>query len=167
MRIRVSDLPEEGRRLAGTVSAPDGEDYTVGPVAFAIKARPERDTVFVSGWLHAVVHAPCSRCLSDTRIAVDRTLDLRFRHAAEAPTEEDLELDEEDLDVEYYAGDEIDLRAVLAEQVTLGLPMKVLCDEDCRGLCPQCGTDLNREPCDCQPPTDPRLADLADLRDRL
>lgn len=166
MQIRVADLPEEGVRLAGTVASRD-EDNDVGPIAFALHVIADGGGARVSGWLHAVVHTRCSRCAKDARLPVHQTLELEFRRAAEAPRDDDLELDEADLAVEYYAEDGIDLRAVLAAQVTLGIPMKVLCNEDCRGLCAQCGTDLNREPCDCEPPPDPRLAALADLRDRL
>ena len=57
----------------------------------------------------------------------------------------------------------LDLDALAEEDVVLNLPSKVLCKEDCKGLCPQCGKNLNDGPCDCKEPVDPRLAGLLDL----
>ncbi len=167
MRIRIDDLPEEGRRFAGTIAAPDGAGFDSGPISFALRVRRDGQSVHVDGWLHAIVVGECSRCLSSTRIPVAREMDLEYRPLSLMPDDEETELDDDDLDVDYYAEDGLDLRTILAEQVVLGLPMKILCTEDCLGLCPQCGVDRNQEPCDCEPPADPRLADLADLRDRL
>lgn len=167
MIIRVEDVPAKGLRLAGTVAGPADGRLVSGPIAFALQVTATGTTVFVDGWMHAVGHVPCDRCLQDTRIPVDSELDLEFRAADAELAEEDKELDEEDLTVEYYPGDVLDLRAVLAQQVFVGIPMKALCDEDCSGLCPQCGIDRNRESCDCEPPPDPRLAGLAELRDQL
>lgn len=127
----------------------------------------EGDTITVRGWCGADVSTVCDRCLDATRLAVDRDLDLPFRPLAAAPREEEAKLDDSDLRTDYYPGDGVDLRAVLAEQVLLALPMKLVCSEDCKGLCAQCGADLNDEPCDCEPPVDPRLAQLAELRDKL
>ena len=69
--------------------------------------------------------------------------------------------DEQDDDVSYYLGDRIDLGEVVREHVALQLPMKPVCRDDCRGLCPQCGANWNEGTCDCRPDDmDPRLAVL-------
>ncbi len=74
------------------------------------------------------------------------------------------EVEEEDLDTSYYRDDQIDLNELLREQFYLALPMKPLCREDCRGLCPQCGTNLNTGTCTCATEwEDPRLAALKGL----
>ena len=71
------------------------------------------------------------------------------------------EVEEEDLETSYYRDDQIDLNELLREQFYLALPMKPLCREDCTGLCPQCGTNLNTGTCACAPQwEDPRLAPL-------
>jgi uncharacterized protein len=71
---------------------------------------------------------------------------------------------DEDLETSYYRGDQIDLKELLREQFYLALPMKPLCREDCHGLCPQCGTNLNTGTCACTPVwEDPRLAPLKGL----
>ena len=77
------------------------------------------------------------------------------------------ELDEDDLDVDYYDGDSIDGLQLLGEQIILGLPMKTLCEEECKGLRVMCGIDLNRIDCDCEPDVNPLWAPLKALRDQL
>lgn len=172
MKIAVESLQNEPRYVAGTIAPypiPEGSDRARldAPIAFGVHVRLDDDHVTVYGWLHSVVTAPCSRCLKDARLHVDRELQASFRKAAEDAEEGEAELDEGDLDTDYYSGDSIDLRAVLTEQVLLDLPMKILCSDDCSGLCSQCGADLNGDACDCEPPVDPRLSPLAGLRDRL
>ena len=83
-------------------------------------------------------------------------------------TEEEREVEEDDLETSYYRDDQIDLSELMREQFYLALPMKPLCREDCKGLCPQCGTNLNTGTCDCAPAwDDPRLAPLKQLKREL
>jgi uncharacterized protein len=73
-----------------------------------------------------------------------------------------------DLDVGFYRDDQIDLSAVLSEQVVIDVPMKPVCSEECKGLCPNCGADLNEGECNCkEDKTDPRLAPLAEIKKKL
>ena len=74
-----------------------------------------------------------------------------------------LELTSEDLDVVYYDDLVLPLEPLVEEQVQLELPMKALCRDDCRGLCPICGADLNLAPCGCRPPSDERWKSLRTL----
>ncbi len=77
--------------------------------------------------------------------------------------DEEIALATEDLEVGFYQEDGLFLADVVAEQIHLSLPMKVVCREECRGLCPGCGANLNRERCRCGPrAVDPRLAPLAE-----
>jgi len=94
------------------------------------------------------------------------SFDLRYRPVSRIGAGEDeVELAPEDIEVGFYTGDGLFLADVVAEQVNLALPMKVLCGEECHGLCPHCGANLNRERCRCGPrPVDPRLAPLARWR---
>ncbi len=171
MRVDIATLEDGPRRFAGTTAAPrevqrEGDPSLTAPIAFAATVELDGDTVRITGWLHSTVHLPCSRCLEPAALSVDRKLDLAFRAAANAPGPGDTELDARQLDIDYYAGNTLDLRTVLAEQVLLDLPIKPLCSEDCQGLCPQCGADRRGQGCECQPAVDPRLSPLAALRDR-
>lgn len=168
MLLRVDELRDRERYLAGTLAAlpaPDDGPAVTGPIAFALRARAEGARILLHGWLHATPKILCDRCLAPLRETVDKEISLRYEPATAAEPAE-AELDAADLDVDYYAGEAIDLRAVLTEQVVLEIPMKVLCSDDCKGLCPQCGVDRNRQHCDHEPPVDARLSPLAGLRDR-
>ena len=87
-------------------------------------------------------------------------------HAEEADGEE-REIGEDDLTTAYYRDGLLDIVELLREQFQLALPMKPLCSAACRGLCAQCGTNLNRTECVCGPAwEDPRLAPLKSLLTR-
>jgi len=95
---------------------------------------------------------------------VDAALDVRYLPASELSSDDEREVAEEDVDISYYTDDQIDLIELLREQFYLALPMKPLCREDCRGLCPQCGVNRNTGTCECEPGwEDPRLAPLKGL----
>jgi uncharacterized protein len=110
-----------------------------------VDVRPIGDEgVFVRGRIATVVELPCRRCLSTVREEIDESIDLLFE-----PLEEG---EEAELSGEVYplpfAG-ELELGEAIREQLVLRLPRYALCDEACRGLCPQCGTSLNEGSCDC------------------
>ena len=92
-------------------------------------------------------------------------LDLLFLPVSEQAETQDVEVEDADIGVSYYKDDQIDLGEMMREQFYLALPMKPLCNDDCKGLCPICGTNLNRGTCDCNRQwEDPRLAALKTLR---
>lgn len=172
MQVRIDQIEEPGLKLAGTTSATEdteapGGVRLPGPIVFSLELSRAKANVDGGGWLHAVPHVPCCRCLTPVRHPVDREFELHYRPVATAPDEGETELDGSDLDVDYYEGDSLDLRAALVEQVMLDLPMKLLCTEHCQGLCPQCGVNRNEQACECEPASDPRLSPLAELRDRM
>jgi uncharacterized protein len=108
----------------------------------------------------------CSRSLLPFSSPVDQTFDLRYQPHTANTGEGEREIEEDDLTTAFYEKDEIDLGHLMHEQFVLSLPMKPLCDGACKGLCPVCGTNLNRGTCDCKPVEDPRLAALRELRTR-
>jgi uncharacterized protein len=104
-----------------------------------------------------VVH-PCRRCLADARAHVTDEVHLIY---AEAGSEE---TDDPDVYLIDARAREIDLRPAIREQWVLAAPTYALCREDCKGLCPTCGTDLNAGACDCPPATDSRWDALKKAR---
>ena len=173
MILRIEDLPRAGRRFSGRLPGDvGGADLDAGarPAAdaeYEVHVRRAGDELHVRGEVRTTAEVPCDRCLTAVPVTVDRAFDLTYHAAASAPDDAETELDATDLDVDYYDGSGLDLGAVVTEQVALALPMKVLCRQDCAGICPVCGVDLNRERCDCEPLTDPRLEALRGLRDQL
>ncbi len=173
MKILVDDVPAEGKRLRGAVDVAlvtegDADHLAVpGPVGYDLWVTRLGSTVSLEGSLTARVEAGCSRCARMLEIPVDRAFQAVFVTADTGETDQAVELDEDDLDLDYYRGGVIDGQELLAEQILLEVPMKILCADDCKGLCPTCGANLNQTECDCDPPADPRWAALKDLRDRI
>ena len=145
--------------------AQKGDPYRlVAPVVLDFDIHKDKERFRLVGTVRTELELPCSRCLEPFRLAVDASLDQRFLPAAEMGTEQEREVQEEDLDVSYYRDDQIDLNELLREQFYLALPMKPLCVEACEGLCAQCGTNLNTGTCTCNVQwEDPRLAPLKGL----
>jgi uncharacterized protein len=128
-------------------------------------------TAHVRGHLVAEVQADCGRCLERYPARIEQELDLFYLpRAAEEPQaeEEDVELGDRDVVVGYYDKERLDLGDAMREQIFLSLPLKRLCRDACRGLCPTCGKNLNAGDCGCPPveePEDPRLLPLRRLID--
>ena len=123
------------------------------------------EEVRVKGQITAALEAACDRCLEPVALRVARDFDLFYVPGlALTATPNETELSARDLDVSFYRDERIDGDELALEQLELSLPTRILCQEDCRGLCAQCGTNLNVEPCDCPPEIDSRWQALADLK---
>jgi len=109
----------------------------------------------------------CGRCLDGFAFPVDLPFDLLYLPHHDNAGGEEVEVEDDDLTTAYYRDDQIDLGQLVLEQFYLALPMKPLCRESCRGLCPECGTNLNTATCTCvREWTDPRLESLRALLDK-
>jgi len=127
------------------------------PAGLAIR-RAATGTVFELGF-HVRMHGPCFRCLDDA--VLDLPISAR-EYQANAPEED------EELRTPYLEDDRLDLSAWARDALALELPDKILCKDDCAGLCAVCGKNLSREPHDHgEPEPDSRWSALAELRDRL
>jgi uncharacterized protein len=139
--------------------------------------RSEKD-IFLNGTIQGSLSGQCGRCLEAYAFSLDRAFSLVLSPQPTLGQEIELgqELREDELSTSFYqgnAGDTIDVSALVQEQILLTLPSVPLCKETCRGLCSQCGVDLNQETCECQQTQqtqqkwkeqDPRLAILSSLR---
>ena len=133
----------------------------VDPVSLAFDIHKDQQQFRLVGAVTTKLELPCSRCLEPFTLAVDAQFDLRYQPHTANKGEGEREIEEDDLTTAFYENDEIDLTQLMREQFYLWLPMKPLCRSDCRGLCAACGTNLNRNTCDCRPGWDaPRLAAL-------
>jgi|SRR5687768_14292103 uncharacterized protein len=142
-----------------------GDPYRiVAPVSLDFDIHKDKDRFRLVGETRTELELGCSRCLESFRMPVESRFDLSYLPASEMAADEEREVQDEDLGVSYYRDDQIDLDELLREQFYLALPMKPLCVETCRGLCPQCGTNLNDRACGCEAVwEDPRLAPLKAL----
>ena len=120
------------------------------------------------GHLSAGLELQCARCLDPVPQRVDREFELLYRPLGVDAGRDELSVTDAEAEIGYYQGEGILLEDVLREQVLLALPLKITCREDCKGLCPQCGKNLNLELCSCEVlPEDPRWAALKEIRSRL
>ncbi len=138
----------------------------VAPVIVRLTIHKDRDRFRLVGTVSTVLELTCSRCIEFYQMPVEASVDVRYLPQSEN-TGHEREVEEDDLSDAFYRDEEIDLGQLMDEQFYLALPMKPLCREDCRGLCPSCGATLNVEACDCQVRwEDPRLAGLKALTNR-
>src|SRR2546425_13269394 len=140
MIVRVSDIGSEG--LSVTEAAALGPVYRDPTWRLdGVRLHLERDgiDVFVTGELRAAVSQACGRCLEPSPAEVTATLDVRL--VPRPTTADNVELAPDDLDMDFYDRDEIDIGALIDAETTLALPMKPLCREGCLGLCRVCGGD--------------------------
>jgi uncharacterized protein len=149
----------------GEVGEKEDAYTVVAPVDLAFEVHKDKDRFRLVGTVKTELELECSRCLESFRMPVDASFDIRYLPASEASSEPEREVEEEDLETSYYSDDQIDLNQLLREQFYLAVPMKPLCQEGCKGLCVQCGTNLNTATCTCAPAwDDPRLAGLKALK---
>ena len=125
------------------VGEQDDAYRVVAPVDLAFEIHKDKDRFRLVGTTKTELELVCSRCLEPFRLMVDAPFDIRYLPASEMSTEPEREVEDEDLETSYYREDQIDLNELLREQFYLALPMKPLCQEGCKGLCSQCGTNLN------------------------
>ena len=143
----------------------DPDFRVVVPVALTFEVEGEKKQFRLVGRLKTTLELACGRCLEPFSWPVDASFDLRYQPHAHNTGEGEREIEEDDLNTAFYENDEVDLGQLMQEQFYLALPMKPLCADDCKGLCPSCGTNLNRGTCRCATAwEDPRLAALKTLK---
>lgn len=178
MLIRIEDIKENGLNLEVVERAGDfpvlaemagnGEVEFPAPVHAVVRAIRVRELIEVEGRVETSVRLSCSRCLKGFTAPLVVPFAVAF--AREAPevtdeTGEEIELSAEEMGLIPFEGEEIDLRPVLQEQIVMALPVRSLCREACKGLCPQCGADLNETDCGCERPVfAPKFSALKDFK---
>jgi len=174
VKLKVDDITADAREV--TFAEPQQDINSVlerGPVhEYRIKDpievvlsyyRSGMD-LFLSGRIKARIAADCARCAEECETASERPFRLVLSPKVVGYGEE-TDLKADDLEFSLYEGDEIDLSPLIREQILLALPTRPLCQEDCRGLCPRCGANLNRVQCDCRTEwLDPRLDVLRTIK---
>jgi uncharacterized protein len=174
LQIPLNSIPETGKELhldlgpewfARWQDEDPGLEFAGAEVTGTVRLAKHGRDVLVRGELSGALRLTCSRCLEPYGAKAQAGFDLLLVPAPEAHAAHGEELTPEDLDLDYYSGETVDLESLLKEQIILMVPLKPLCAEDCRGLCPRCGANLNRESCSCLEikPAGP-LAGLAKLK---
>jgi len=170
MKLRVSNISESGVHIKALeepewlVNLPelcsegDGIRF-LSKIGIDLQVTRVLKEVTVTGNVQLSIQTSCSRCVEPVRIELSPYVSLVLSPADKISDEDD------DLEHETYRDDEIDLSNYLMEQIAISLPIKVVCNEDCKGLCTICGTNLNQETCTCESEkVNPKFAILKNLK---
>jgi uncharacterized protein len=157
MRIPVDQVEETPKHLRYVEEVGDlNVRLASGSCDFQVPGRLDVDLeyyragldVYFDGTVRGDVRGTCARCAEDFSFPLDAPVRAVLAPRAIAPAAS-AELDEDDLGLSFYEGDEIDVTALVHEHAILALPTRALCAETCRGLCPRCGANLNVSACGC------------------
>jgi uncharacterized protein len=179
MKIQIDDIPPEGLEFNF-----DGSVNLMGNSLESIKLPPDLDVnpnglgqiridqnhgeIVILGNLEISAMMQCSRCLVKFYSSIPVTIDIKVKQGAsvEKHYEQELEIKEDEI---LILEKEIDLSEIIAQELSLSIPMKPLCRDDCPGLCPECGSIIGTEGCLCShgSSSDPRWEKLAALKSRF
>jgi len=161
--IRIVDIPEIGISIEREESPEvfpilkdlekTGECKFISPIKLSVEVKAIGQIYRMSGSFNTDVQLYCSRCLSEFEQPLYEVFDMAFAHSISDTTDEgdfqDKELTAEEIGMTYFDGEEIDLKDALQQQLIMSLSQRPLCKEACKGLCQQCGADLNDGDCRC------------------
>lgn len=175
IKLNVEDIPEEGiqiqlvdeeANLKESLLDLPGIDFSLDKaVRGHLMINKSDKAVWIKGRIEAEITLQCSRCLEDFRFPLDSNCEVTLFPFEDQTFPQEEELNVEDLRSSYYYEGEIDLSAIVREQILLDIPYKPLCRPSCKGLCATCGEDLNRGSCSCKEEVfDERFAPLKGLK---
>ncbi|MFT4579705.1 MAG: hypothetical protein ACI9UO_002551 [Nitrospinales bacterium] len=175
MIFEIEKIPEgglnfdllEGKELFG-IDQPDCA-LTDDVKVWGKLTKIEREVCFY-GDLEASLLVTCTRCLKPFPLQVKSIIQVHFiPRAKESSPGSEVELTETDIEKELYEDERVDLHGPIRDQILLDVPLILLCQENCKGICPECGNDRNSDPCECKNDgqVDPRFAILQKLKEKL
>jgi DUF177 domain-containing protein len=181
MLIRVRDLEvrnlefDENFQPGAIEFGPDfrqiGPLHSAGRAELVVEHRGHHldvEDIRLVGKVEAHLEFSCARCLEPVAEDVDWDFDLIYRPQGVDRRADEVSISEAETEIGYYQGEGLLLEDALREQVLLATPVRALCREDCKGLCPHCGRNLNIEQCNCaEHPSDPRWEALAEIKKKL
>jgi uncharacterized protein len=155
MIIKIYDIEEslsaKGRFDGTKFKRPEDEEISFGaPIEYDLTIVKSGDNIWARGPVQTEVVLRCSRCLENFPYSIRADLDIEFAPKSTEPDAPEMELKSGELDLYYYQGDEIEIDPYVFEEVMLDIPIKALCSESCKGICPTCGKNMNTEQCRCK-----------------
>jgi uncharacterized protein len=157
--LKLDEIPPEGLNLSWTeerssllaylesLSQIDFDFET--PLQSEVRVWKTGQSVLIKGKVQTNLQLQCVRCLKEFSFPISSTFELTLHPLKETSSTEEKELGEEDMASSFYKGGDIHLSEITCEQIFLEIPYKPLCHEECKGLCPICGKDLNLTSCNC------------------
>ena len=170
MLIELANLEDGQGKFAQTyqpeeLNLTDERLRLSGPVAVSGKVRTSGHEVFVTGNVKTSIVLECDRCLQQLELPVNADFKLGYITGKQYESGHDAELSEDEMAVSIFDGETIDIDEVVKEQLLLAVPVRALCKAECKGICAECGADLNLGDCGCQTKEiDPRWAALKNFK---
>jgi len=170
MFVDIAQIPAEGLDINfcedGDFLDPSGGRVSLlRPVEALLHLSRSPAGVCVRGQVSSDLRLHCSRCNELFTLPVREGFEVEYRKPPEASGDGEYELGADELDISFLEEEKINVVGLVRENVLLALPVQPLCHDDCRGLCPRCGANLNRGPCPCSTThRDPRWGKLESLR---
>jgi len=174
LQISIKSIPDTGKDLGLDLGQQwfdhwreedPGLEFSRANLHGTVNLTKHGHDILVRGRLQGELGLSCGRCLELFTAPVETDFDLLLVPASHGEVSEDEELSAQQLDLDFYSGEIVDLEAIIREQIILMVPLKPLCREDCNGLCPVCGANLNQVSCSCQTErSDSPFAQLAKLK---
>ncbi len=178
MLFVIDEIPTAGLNFSVVKKK---EEFAIDPLEYSLVGDIEvagtlslsGKDVYLSGAIKTELKLNCSRCLEPFQFPVESKVTAHFvpreepdKDSVEHP---EVELSTSDIDIEYYDGNRVDIHQPVHDQILLALPFVAACRKDCKGLCSECGANLNKGPCGCSPdgPVDLRLDVLRSLKEKL
>ena len=167
MLINLSDVLSEHHKTIDTVVSVEMTEFVSTLGSFPIVEKEDAHIVvkhvkkrelMIDGKCKLVLELPCDRCLELVR--TEMHLEFTKNVDLDESSDEKDELDEKN----YIDGYNLDVDKLLYNEMLIGWPMKILCSEDCKGICNVCGQNLNKGTCDCEDTSlDPRMSVIRDV----
>jgi len=159
LSFKLDDIPEEGLNLKWKEEKASLIAYLKGlskidfdfetPLQSEAKILKAGRSVFIKGSVQTALRLQCVRCLKEFSYPLFSTYELTLHPLKEGPMGEEKELIQKEMESSFFEGGELRLSEIACEQIFLEIPYQPLCDENCKGLCPICGKDLNISSCEC------------------
>jgi uncharacterized protein len=168
MLLRLSEIkkPTVCKEPIPSLNVDLGYKYraSLDPTVLTLEIEPVGAVHLVKGFFPYKAQVPCSRCLLDVSYEGTASFFSEYRPASEKPEGiEEIEVTDENAHLIFYEDETLRLDELVEAQMFLEIPAKPLCDDNCKGLCFQCGTNLNESDCQCPKEGDPRWTPLASL----
>ena len=168
MLVNLSDVLSEQHKTIDKFVPIEMDSYRyslgIAPIiekseAHIVVKHVKKRELTITGEAKLVLELPCDRCLESVRV----DMDLEFAKNVDLQVSDEEQIDELD-EKNYIDGYNLDLEKLLYNEILIGWPMKVLCSEDCKGICNTCGQNLNLGTCDCEDTSlDPRMSVIRDV----
>lgn len=153
--VTIDERLESAGSVLPVVGHLDETGYSLGDHEFSLPSGIDYDLILTnagegilaSGMVRAHVVGTCDRCLESAEFDIASEMDEYYLF--EEPAEDDLADDEDEVDYSLIVDNKIELSEAITAALLMETPYVVLCQEDCKGLCPTCGANLNKESCNC------------------